>query len=523
MEGEAVVKAFFGQFRKIFHRLRRYFWEKLHLDDAVIRRYHGDLLAFFRESDLIDGHRVFATPGNHAKKKGQRSKNTKMSEETEWYHRNLHCDYNGNVRRMKHLVKNAVEKFLAILVKIKLKRTHPTIIGITGSFGKTTTKEAVYHVLRTKWKAYRNPKSLNTEIGLLLAVLEQPSGFSSPLKWGAILIRAIGNAFWSAHYDFLVLEYGADKPGDIQHLVKTVPPDIGIITHIAEVHQGNGQFENIEAVFEEKKHLVTCLKHHGIAILNLDDELLASLQGTLRARTYWFSHKKKADIRAEALEEDAGTFSATIHMNTQKIAATFNIPGSFHISAVLPALLCGTLQGVSIQEGVAALQRLALPPGRLSVIQGKNGATLIDSSYNASPQTVQQAITFLKNFPGKRRIAVLGNMNELGRYTENAHREIGAKLADWLDLLITVGDSARFIAAEALKKGFPKSRIRTLQTAEEAAIALSKLPLQKGDIVLFKGSQNKVRLERAVKKLMAHPEEANKLLCRQELPWKDIA
>ena len=134
-------------------------------------------------------------------------------------------------------------------MRFKLKRTRPKIIGVTGSFGKTSTKEAIYEVLKTRWNVYRSPKSLNTETGLLLSILEQPSGFSSPLKWIKILAGAFLNALLGKAYDFLVLEYGADKPGDIQYLISVVKPDISILTHISSVHQAEGQFKNEEEVF----------------------------------------------------------------------------------------------------------------------------------------------------------------------------------------------------------------------------------------------------------------------------------
>lgn len=425
------------------------------------------------------------------------------------------------MRLILSFFKSIIEWFLRSLVRIKLARVKPTIIGITGSFGKTTTKEAVYEVLRTHWRVYRNPKSLNTEIGLLLAVLEQPSGFRSPLKWIKILIAAMWNTFAGRAYDFMVLEYGADKPGDIAHLVKSVKPHIGIITKIGRVHQAEGQFKNAAAVLEEKKKLVMCLGKTDIAILNGEDEFLKKLKGELIAKTFWFG--KGGDIFADNLKNTASGFSATLCKSHEYYDAEFSVAGSFHIDTFLPALLCGLLHGITLKEGIDTLQNFKLPPGRMSIIPGKHGSTILDSTYNASPETMKQALGLLKNFPGKRKIAVLGNMNELGEYTEEAHREVGSVIGSWLDLLITVGDFARGIAQEALKKDFPKARIKILKTAEQAGeFLIRERPLEKGDIILLKGSQNLVRLERAVKMLMARPEDAKKLLCRQEPEWHEI-
>lgn len=424
--------------------------------------------------------------------------------------------------KVKHTGKLCVQKFLEHLVKIKLSRTRPTVIGITGSFGKTSTKEAIYEVLKIRWNVYRSRKSLNTEIGLLLAVLEQSSGFSSPIKWMKILASAVKNAFWGGKYDFIILEYGADKPGDIEHLVKIVKPHISIITHISKVHQAENQFKNEEDVFNEKKRLVEALGPQNTAILNWNDNFLKKLDKHLRAKTFWFNSPR--GIFAENLTNTHTGFSATIQMTGRKYPADFCVPGTYHINIFLPALLCGILNGISLEEGIRALEKFKLPPGRMSIIEGKNDSILLDSSYNASPETIKQALKLLQDFPAKRKIAVLGNMNELGKSSHEEHYEIANHIDEtWLDELITVGDLAHMIASKALKKGFPESRIKILQTANEAGEYLLSKKIGKNDVILFKGSQNRVRLERAVKMLMAHPELSEQLLCRQESEWEKIS
>lgn len=409
---------------------------------------------------------------------------------------------------------------MELLVKLKLKRENPIIIGITGSFGKTSTKDAVYEVLKTRWSVYKNPKSLNTEIGLLLAVLEQPSGFSSAAKWLKILAGAVKNALRKKKYDFYVLEYGADKPGDIEHLAKLVKPHIGIITHIGRAHQSEGQFKNEEDVFAEKKKLVERLGGTDIAILNESDFYLKSLKSKLKAKTFWFNG---GDIFAEQLKQTERGFEAIISTPNNKIHAHFEIAGAYHINVILPALLCGILNGVTMEEGISSLKHFRLPPGRMSVIEGKNDSVILDSSYNASPAAMEQALETLKSFPGKRKIAVLGSMNELGDYAAAAHKKIGHKIGVWVDLLVTVGDLAKIIADEALKWGFPRARIKPFATAEETGeFLLAEAKLSKDNVILFKGSQNRVRLEKAVKMIMAHPHDAKKLLCRQEEEWERI-
>ncbi|MBI4994548.1 UDP-N-acetylmuramoyl-tripeptide--D-alanyl-D-alanine ligase [Candidatus Peregrinibacteria bacterium] len=423
----------------------------------------------------------------------------------------------------KKIGKFCVQKFLEPLVKLKLARTRPTIIGITGSFGKTSTKEAIYEVLNTHWPVERSQKSLNTEIGLLLAVLHQSSGFSSPAKWIKILVCAVLNAFFGRKSDFLILEYGADKPGDIAHLVKIVKPHIAVITHISAVHQDKNQFKNIEEVFNEKKKIALVLDSSGIAILNRNDKFLQQLDAKLRAKIFWFNSMEPSinGIRADNLKNTHTGFSATIHMGSQKADAHFCVAGGYHIDIFLPAILCGILQGLTLQESVKALENFRLQPGRMSILEGKNGCTILDSSYNASPETMREALNLLKDFPGKRKIAVIGNMNELGECSREEHIKIAHYISsEWLDELITVGELAHIIASECLKKGFLGSKIKLLLSSGEAGKYLLSKNLKNGDVILFKGSQNRVRLERAVKMLMAHPEQAKRLLCRQEPEWE---
>lgn len=417
-------------------------------------------------------------------------------------------------------MKKLITFILRLLAHYKVKRTRPKIIGITGSYGKTTMKEILAEVLGHRFRVLKNEKSLNTDIGMCLAILEQPSGFSVPIKWIKILIAACVNAFFSKPYEFFVLEYGVDKPGDMDALLAIAKPDIAVITAIAQVHQAAGQFRSLEEVATEKSKLALAVSQNGLVILN---HSYKELERTGKAvQTHVEDYNDTHTCAVDLSQKEKG-IEFNVLFKGKKHHVRMPVIGTYHTDCALVSLIIGTQLGLDESLIIRALHDITLPPGRMSLIAGVHGATLIDSSYNASPDTVNNALSLLKEFPASRRIAVLGTMNELGNFFEKGHEKVVPSCGEWLDVLIGVGEGGEFIAKHALKQSQKPTIIRHFTTAIEAAEYLKKeLTLREGDVILFKGSQNNVRLERAVKILMAHPEEADRLLCRQEIEWKKI-
>ena len=179
---------------------------------------------------------------------------------------------------MKRFLRSAVLKILEFLAKKKLQRLDATIIGITGSVGKTSCKELVADILSKKYRVLKNEKSYNSEFGLLLTILRQTSGFSSPIQWIKIIVKGFFQAFFvNESFDYLVLEMGVDKPGDMDYLTRIAPPDIAIMTAIKPVHLDVAQFASLEDVFNEKKKIVSGMKKTGTAFITLDDKFIAKL------------------------------------------------------------------------------------------------------------------------------------------------------------------------------------------------------------------------------------------------------
>lgn len=419
---------------------------------------------------------------------------------------------------MKKTLRNFVLGLLIALARIRLKRLRLFVVGVTGSIGKTSTKDAIFTVLKERYQVYRSKKSYNTEFGLPLAILEQDSGFSSATKWMRTLAGAVWNAFIGGrHMQMLVLEMGVDKPGDMSQLLKLVRPQVGVMTNIKPVHLAEGQFQNLDDIFHEKKKLVESLPEKGVAVLNADDGHIVALKDQLPCRTLWYGFAEWADVRVHNVEHSIEGLQFTVSYKDQVVQAQVALLGAFQVYVVLPAITVALTQGFTLEEAIDILKDYRLPPGRMNPIPGVKETLIIDSSYNASPEAVKQALDVLTEGPG-RKIAVLGSMNELGDVTEKKHREMGQYVVGKADILVTVGDYARWLHEEARSNGFSEESSVHFDDALKAAEFMQKI-LQKHDTILVKGSQNRVRLERLVKKLMREPERADELLARQGREW----
>lgn len=422
---------------------------------------------------------------------------------------------------MKDYCKKFVLGFLMSLARIRLKRLRPFIIAITGSVGKTSTKEALYSILHQRYGVIRNKKSYNTDFGLPLAILEQSSGFSSVREWLKIMAQSFVKAFWGGrNIQMMILELGVDKPGDMNNLLKLIRPQIAIITNIKPVHLDKGQFKDEEDIFLEKSKLVRALPEKGIAILNADDPYLAGNFVDAACKKILYGMSEIADLRCLNLESSLAGLNFTLSYNNQVVSGSLPFLGKFQIYVILAAVAAALTQGFSLEEAINALREYRLPPGRMSVIPGILDTVIIDSSYNASPATMKEALDILESCARARKIAVLGNMNELGGFTNKYHRDVGKYILGKADILITVGKYAKLIGEESQKYGFLKTSIFHYPDALKAANTLKKL-LKKNDTVLVKGSQNNVRLERLVKILMKEPGSAETTLVRQEKEWLD--
>ncbi|OGJ41738.1 hypothetical protein A3B60_01415 [Candidatus Peregrinibacteria bacterium RIFCSPLOWO2_01_FULL_39_12] len=424
---------------------------------------------------------------------------------------------------MKKILRKFVLFLLKVMAKHRMKKFKGKIIAVTGSVGKTSTKEAIFNVLNTQFRVKRNQKSFNSEFGLLLTILDIESGFSSAAKWSWYLMKGFWHCLTKDYSEILLLELGVDKPGDMDFLTSIVKPDIAVIINISSVHLGEGQFKDMNAVFEEKSKLVHALKPHGRVILNTDNEFLSNMAKKLGKKAVTFGKDRDADYWASQITSSIEGVNFVLHLDNKRYDVKSGVIGEYQAYVILPAIICGVEMGMPIEVTIHAVERFVTPPGRMTVIPAINEAVILDSSYNSSPLALREALNLLKALgEGKRKVAVLGTMNELGKHSKVLHEEIGALIPQCVDLLLTVGTDAAVMAGAAQSCGLEVGQIFKFKNVFEAS-EFFKDKVQKNDLILVKGSQNNVRLERFVKTLMANPEDAEKLLVRQESVWQNKA
>ncbi len=429
---------------------------------------------------------------------------------------------------MKKTFKKIIVTITTWQAKLVLLRYRPKIIAITGSVGKTSTKDAIFTVMSHFKTVRKSEKSFNSEIGIPLTILGSPNGWSNPAVWIENIIHGFLLIIWKQEYpEWLILEVGAGKPGDIKNIAPWLSPDIVVITRFPDKPVHIEFFGTAERIIEEKSALANALKPDGILILNHDDEKVYALHGKANRKTVSYGFHENATYHAThptylydshmgmnipeginfKLEYGGNTFPVTLP----------HVIGMHYVGSALAALACANVAGCDLLQSISLVADYVTPPGRLSLIEGINGSIIIDDTYNASPVAMEAALDVLFDIKGKRKIAVLGDMLELGRFTEEAHRAIADNIIGMVDVLVTVGPRAKFIADAALEKGFPEKELYQFDSSRTAATFLQGI-VEKGDIILLKGSQS-VRLERAVEAIMAHPELKAKLLCRQEKEW----
>jgi UDP-N-acetylmuramoyl-tripeptide--D-alanyl-D-alanine ligase len=426
-----------------------------------------------------------------------------------------------------HILKKIIISILTWEARLVLWRYEPKIIAVTGSVGKTTTKDAIYAILSQSMRVRKSEKSFNSELGVPLAILGLESGWRSPFAWISIIVKGILFVIVRHEYpQWLVLEVGADRPGDISAIAKWLRPDVAVMTGVPDVPPHVEYFDSPQALAREKRTLFKYLKHGGNIILNGDDvcsrEIYSSMRGVsvrygMGSENEYIASHEEFIIKNERV---AGMRFRANHESTSIPVSIIGALGMPRVMTTLAALAVADVLGVDLVSAAQALMQWQPTPGRMRLIEGLNGSTIIDDTYNSSPVAALAALDTLAAVPARgRRIAMLGDMLELGRFSTDAHRTVGERAARTADMLITVGFRSRATGESALDNGLHDEQVREYEQTEStrAGRELAR-ELKEGDVVLVKGSQS-MRMERAVRELMAYPEQSEALLVRQDAEW----
>jgi len=425
---------------------------------------------------------------------------------------------------MKTLAKAIVAQTLAVLARGVLRKYSPAVVMVTGSVGKTSTKDAVAIALSEHFLVRASEKSYNSEFGVPLTIIGAKNPWNNPIRWIKVFQEALALIMLPSHYPkLLVLEVGADTPGDLARILRIATPDVVVVTNLPEVPVHVEAYATPEAVREEEFAPAYALAPGAPLIVSADDPYALAMSEPLPVHVITYGTHKDADIRIEKPElaikrgKPVG-MEAKVHIDGEThILTAPHALGRQQLYAPAAALAVARALHLSTKEALHGLKSYQPPPGRARILEGKNNSVLIDDSYNSSPTAVVEALAALSLIPGKRRIAVLGDMLELGRYSTEEHQRIGDLACVSADVVVGIGKRAKVIAEAALLAGCAPDNALIFASSKEAAPVLAEM-VREGDVVLVKGSQS-IRTERVVEALLKDPSDTSNLV-RQDREWK---
>ena len=431
---------------------------------------------------------------------------------------------------MKSFLLRQLQLTLNSLAQRTLARFRPTVVAVTGSVGKSSTKEAIFAVVSPFKRSRRSLGNFNGELGVPLTILGDwslaqlavigrdvtvvPTTTQKILFFLRVILTSMARLavprrvaeLFARYPQVLVLEYAADKPGDIAYLVDIARPNIGIITAVGSVPVHVEFYDSPEAVLREKSRLIEAVVASGLAVLNADEQQVANVQEKTRATALTFGMSEKADMRIMDFENKVEVIGGIL----RPTGITFKLA---YDGAIVPVRIGGTLGpaqayaaaaaacvglafNLNLVQIVDALSYYQPPAQRMRFLAGIKHATLIDDTYNASPLSMRLAVETVRSIKAKRKVGIVGDMRELGDFSKAAHRELGELMAKTFDVLVAVGPASAVYAELALKHRFGKKNVWQAKTVDEILPRLRDI-IEEGDLVMIKASHS-VGLQKAV-------------------------
>ncbi|MBZ0302558.1 MAG: alanine racemase, partial [Anaerolineae bacterium] len=379
-----------------------------------------------------------------------------------------------------------------------LEKLGAQVIGVTGSSGKSVTAEAIRLVLSQRYKVHKSTGEYHGRLRLPLAL-----------------------AGLRAEHEMVILEMGAWQPGEIAEMVHATHPEVGVVTHIGHAHTDT--FADLDQIAHEEGLLIENLPESGLAVLNYDDDFIRMMAGRSQARVLTAGCNFGADLMAYNIVISQTKTGFDLRYGADRYVGRWTpLVSKEHLYSVLFALAVGLHFDVPVAEGLKALTDMQPLPGRMNPLRGIHNCLLVDDSYDATPQSMEAALDWLRSMRGDgtstRTIFVMGDMDNLGPYTQRGHRQVGQITAEAADILVTEGAQAAIAARSAADHGQDRRSIHlTYSFQDTIAVFKDRLQLTENDIVLVKGGTS-ARMELVVKALLADPQDANQL-ARQGADW----
>ena len=427
---------------------------------------------------------------------------------------------------MKTTFKKIIAYVLRLESRLVIWKYKPKIIAITGSVGKTSTKDAIYAVFSGISHVRKSEKSYNSEIGLPLTILGVPNGWNNPLVWIVNIFKGLWLFIMPRQYPkWLVLEVGVGHPGDMRRTASWLKTDVVIITAIGETPSHIEFFSSRKNLIEEKSKLIKTLKKDGLLILNFDDDDVLQMKNKTKNLTMTYGFKEGADVLGsqesifynEKDEPEGVIFRADTKGGSLPVVIE-KVFGRNHVYASLASIALALGLKLNVINAIDRLKNYDVPPGRMRLLRGIDDSLIVDDTYNSSPFACKSALETIRQVKCTgRKMAVLGDMLELGKHTIEAHKNIGKIAKGDVDVLVVVGPRAKLIKEGAMEGGMSEKNIFEFLNSIEAG-EFMKTFVQKGDLVLVKGSQG-MRMERVVEAILLDKESKEKLLVRQDDEW----